>query len=286
MIKPGETDTATFDVTVNSEDEPGQQIVNQATATFTGLTLGTPFTDTSPQVVSTVAAPSLTLAKSHTGSLIGGQTTTFTLAVSNVGNIATDGSTVTVTDPFPASSFSSIANAGGDGWSCAISELTLTCSRSDVLAAESSYPPILVEATVQTFAPETVVNTAIVSGGGSAPATGSDGGGASGLADVSITKSAERRDRPQRRNGHVHAERRKRRSLRGPGSYGQRSDRTRVLQRSRGPDQPGKLRHDRLVLAGHDGAERDSDDHDHRDGDRARHDADEQRQRREFDPRP
>ena len=66
-VRPGDTDTATFDVTINAEDAPGQQIVNQATATFTGFTLGTPFSDTSPQVINTVSAPSLTLAKSHTG---------------------------------------------------------------------------------------------------------------------------------------------------------------------------------------------------------------------------
>ena len=190
QIRPGDTDTATFDVTINSDDTPGQQIVNQATATFTGLTLGTAFSDTSPQVTNTVSAPSLTLAKSHMGSLIGGQATTFALAVSNVGSLGTNG-TVTVTDPFPATSFSSLANVNGDGWSCSISGLTLTCTRSDVLAAGNSYPPIFVDGTVQEPAPATVSNTATVSGGGSAPATGSDGGGASGLADVSMTKAAD-----------------------------------------------------------------------------------------------
>ncbi len=190
-IAPGETDTVTFNVTIDPSDAPGQQILNQATATFTGLTLGTPFIDTSPLVTDTVAAPSLVLTKSHTGSLIAGQPTTFSLAVSNVGNLGTDGSVVTVTDPFPASSFSSIANAGGSGWSCSIAGLTLTCSRSDVLAAGTSYPAIFVDATVQDPAPATISNTATVSGGGSASASASDGGGANGLADVSITKTAD-----------------------------------------------------------------------------------------------
>ena len=190
-IAPGETDTVTFDVTINADAVPGQQIVNQANATFTGFTLGTPYTDTSPQVITTVSAPSLTINKSHSGSLIAGEPTTFTLAVSNVGNSPTDGSTVTVTDPFPADSFSSIATAGGDGWSCVIDGLTLTCSRSDPLAANDSYPPILVDATVADPAPSTIVNTATVSGGGSAPASGSDGGGTSGLADLSLTKTVD-----------------------------------------------------------------------------------------------
>ena len=137
---PGSTVTATFDVTINADDQPGQQILNQANATFTGFTLGTSFNDTTPQVVNTVAAPSLTLNKTHAGSLIDGATTTFTLSVTNVGNMPTDGSTVTVTDPFPAISFSAIANAGGDGWNCQTAGLTLTCSRSDALAAGDAYP--------------------------------------------------------------------------------------------------------------------------------------------------
>jgi uncharacterized repeat protein (TIGR01451 family) len=190
---PGATVTATFDVRINSGAAPGQQIVNQATATFLGQTLGIPFTDTSPRTTNTVAAPALTIAKSHTGGFVGGEATTFTLAVSNAGNLATDGSTVTVTDPFPASSFSALANAGGDGWNCSIADLTLTltCTRSDALAAGASYPPILVDATVQESTPATVANTATVAGGGSAPSTGSDGGGASGLADLSITKTVQ-----------------------------------------------------------------------------------------------
>ena len=191
-IAPGETDTATFDVTINSDVAPGQQIINQATATFTGFTLGTAFTDVSPQVVNTVAVPSLVMTKTHSGSLVASQPTTFTLSVSNAGNAPTDGSTVTVADPFPAGSFSSIANAGGAGWNCAISGLTLTCSRSDALAGNDAYPPILVDATVADPAPATIVNTATVSGGGSDPASGSDGGGANGLADLSLSKTVDR----------------------------------------------------------------------------------------------
>jgi uncharacterized repeat protein (TIGR01451 family) len=190
QIRPGATDTASFEVTIDPGDAPGQEIVNQAAARFTGLTLGTPFSDTSPQVTTTVAAPSLALAKSHTGGFIGGQTVTFALAVSNAGNLATSG-TVTVTDPFPAGSFSSIQNATGSGWSCQIAGLTLTCARSDALAAGGSYPPIFVDATVADPTPGFISNTATVSGGGSASASGSDIGGAGELADVSITKSAD-----------------------------------------------------------------------------------------------
>ena len=66
-IAPGETDTVTFDVTINSNVAPGQQIINQANATFTGFTLGTAFTDVSPQVVNTVAVPSLVITRATPG---------------------------------------------------------------------------------------------------------------------------------------------------------------------------------------------------------------------------
>ena len=188
-IAPLEMDTFTFDVQINADAAPGQEIVNSATANFTGATLGTVFEDTSPQTVNTVSAPQLSLAKTHSGSLVAGQPTTFTLSVSNTGSGPTDG-TVTVTDPFPANAFSSMAKAGGVGWNCSTAGLTLTCSRSDPLAANDSYPPILVDATVADPAPATIVNTATASGGGSADATASDGGGAAGLAAVSITKDA------------------------------------------------------------------------------------------------
>ena len=191
VIPPGATDSVTFEVAINANASPGEQIVNRASATFIGQTLGAPFTNISPEVTNTVAAPELRIIKSHTGSLVGGLPTIFTLAVSNIGTAPTDGSTVTVTDPFPPASFSSIANAGGSGWSCSSAGLVLTCTRSDVLPAGESYPPILVEGTVAPPTPNTVSNTATVSGGGSGENSGSDGGGVSGLADLSMTKSAE-----------------------------------------------------------------------------------------------
>src|SRR5215469_9093578 len=53
---------------------------------------------------------------------------------------------------------------GGTGWSCVLA--TLTCSRSDVLAAGSSYLPITLTVTVSGTAPASVTNQAAVSGGG------------------------------------------------------------------------------------------------------------------------
>src|SRR5205085_1809187 len=52
----------------------------------------------------------------------------------------------------------------GTGWSCTLG--TLTCTRSDALAANSSYPDILVTVTVSATAASSLNNTASVSGGG------------------------------------------------------------------------------------------------------------------------
>ena len=140
---------------------------------------------------------------------------------------------MTVSDPFPAGSFSSIANAGGAGWNCTINGLTLTCSRSDALAGNDAYPPILVDATVADPAPATIVNTATVSGGGSDPASASDGGGANGLADVSLSKTVDRTSGVQRGHGHVHAHGSERRTFVGSERHGQRSDRPGIQRRRR-----------------------------------------------------
>jgi hypothetical protein len=55
--------------------------------------------------------------------------------VRNVGDIATNGSTVTVSDTFPLAAFSSVNAAAGPGWSCTILGQAVTCTRSDALAA-------------------------------------------------------------------------------------------------------------------------------------------------------
>ena len=55
-------------------------IVNRARAAFFAQTLGVPLTAESEDVATTVAAPDLTIAKTHTGPLTGGASTPFTLA--------------------------------------------------------------------------------------------------------------------------------------------------------------------------------------------------------------
>lgn len=106
--------------------------------------------------------PDLTIVKSHTGNFTQGQIgATYSLSVTNSGFASTSG-VVTVTDTLPASLTATAIS--GTGWSCVLG--TLTCARSDALAAGSSYPVITLTVNVSLTAPASVTNSATVSGGG------------------------------------------------------------------------------------------------------------------------
>lgn len=106
--------------------------------------------------------PNLTIVKQHTGSFTQGQTgATYAITVSNGGTAPTSGP-IAVTDSLPAS-LTATALAG-TGWTCTLG--TLSCTRSDALAAGSSFPPITVTVNVAATAPASVTNSATVAGGG------------------------------------------------------------------------------------------------------------------------
>jgi uncharacterized repeat protein (TIGR01451 family) len=105
----------------------------------------------------------LTIGLAHTGNFTQGQTgATYTITVKNIGDKDTQG-TVTVTDTLPAKLTATAAS--GSGWSCTLGS-PITCTRTDVLAAQGSYPPITLTVNVANDAPGTVTNTATVAGGG------------------------------------------------------------------------------------------------------------------------
>jgi hypothetical protein len=116
----------------------------------------------------TVGTAELSITKNHTGELrqglVGAQ---FTIGVRNDGTLPTDGTAVTVIDNLPVGL--TATSIGGPGWSCTLA--TLVCTRSDELAAGSSYPDITLIVNVGSDAPASVTNTAGVSGGGD-PSTG------------------------------------------------------------------------------------------------------------------
>jgi uncharacterized repeat protein (TIGR01451 family) len=116
--------------------------------------------------IANVTTPVLAITKTHTGNFTFGQPGTYTITVSNTGTVATTG-TVTVTDFLP---FGMTATAtSGTGWGCPnLPTSFLTCTRSDALATNSSYPPLVVTVSVNStsFGGNTVTNTASVTGGG------------------------------------------------------------------------------------------------------------------------
>src|SRR6185295_2638693 len=88
---------------------------------------------------------------------------TYTITVSNAGAGPTSG-TVTMTDTVPAGLTPTAAS--GTGWVCGIALQVVTCTRSDVLGAATSYPAITLTVNVAAGASTNVVNVATVSGGG------------------------------------------------------------------------------------------------------------------------
>src|SRR5262249_13840052 len=105
----------------------------------------------------------LSLSKSHTGNFTQGQTgATYTLDGKSTGTGATRG-TGTGTDILPTGLTATAMR--GTGWTCTVA--SVSCTRSDALAAGASYPAITLTVNVAGTAPASVTNTATVSGGGS-----------------------------------------------------------------------------------------------------------------------
>ncbi len=147
-------------LTVNVATTAPSSVINRATVSGGGEANTANNTASDTATVNAVA--DLTIVKSHTGNFTRGDTgKTYSITVSNNGGAATSG-TVSMIDTLPsgltATAFS------GNGWSCSLA--TLTCTRSDALASNSSYPVITLTVNVTNDAPSSVINTATVSGGG------------------------------------------------------------------------------------------------------------------------
>ena len=110
----------------------------------------------------TLVAPDMTITKTHTGNFLLGQVgATYTVTATNSGTAATTGVPVSVTDVPPVGL--TITAMAGTGWTCT----TLpTCTRTDVLAASTSYPAITVTVTVAANATSPLLNVVNVAGGG------------------------------------------------------------------------------------------------------------------------
>jgi LPXTG-site transpeptidase (sortase) family protein len=169
-IPGGGSVVITFTVNIASSVAAGTYN-NPATATYLDPTRTLPagtasaaYAGGGPERVS-VGLPDLTIAKTHTDPFVRGSTTaTYTVTAHNSGGGPTTG-TVTVTDVLPAGLTPTAV--AGSGWTCPPpSGQTVTCTRSDVLAAGASYLPIRVTVTVLSTSASALTNVATVSGGG------------------------------------------------------------------------------------------------------------------------
>ena len=119
----------------------------------------------------TQSGGALKITKSHTGNFTQGQTgATYTIIVSNAAGAGPTTGTVTVIDALPVGL--TLVSMAGTGWTCQSGRLV--CQRSDVLAGQSSYPPITVTVNVAGNAAASVINQVSVSGGGSGGTSASD----------------------------------------------------------------------------------------------------------------
>ena len=130
----------------------------------------------------------MTVTSMHVGDFAPGQIgAVYTLVASNIG-FSSSTAAVTVQDNLPGMTATAMT---GPGWSCNVA--TVVCTRSDVLAGNSSYPPITLTVNVPSsvLSPE-LDNTVVVSGGGETNTqndTGNDVTAISAVADMIILMS-------------------------------------------------------------------------------------------------
>ncbi len=147
-------------LTVNVATTAPSSVINRATVSGGGEANTANNTASDAATVNQVA--DLTVTKSHAGNFTRGDTgKTYSITVSNNGGAATSG-TVSMVDSLPAGLTATAIS--GNNWTCSLS--TVTCTRSDALASNSSYPVITLTVNVTNDAPSSVTNMATVSGGG------------------------------------------------------------------------------------------------------------------------
>ncbi|MEP6485333.1 MAG: choice-of-anchor Q domain-containing protein [Rudaea sp.] len=165
------TSYPTLALTVSVAANAGSPLTNTATVAGGGETNAG--NDTATDVTNIIGIPDLTVSKSHAGNFTPGQVgAVYTITPRNNGTAATTG-LVTMTDTLPLGL--TATSIIGTGWTCSATPVTgpgsLNCTRSDAMAAKTSYPDISLVVDVAANAPNPLVNTATVSGGGETDTT-------------------------------------------------------------------------------------------------------------------
>jgi len=146
-------------------ENPGVPYGATAGATGTSMTNATLSQVTGMQSAA-LCSPDMTVSKTHTGNFTRGSSASYNITASNISALGATSGVVTVDDTLPAGL--TPTSATGPGWTCSISGQTVSCVRSDSLAASSNYPAITLTVSVSQSAPATETNTAVVGGGGEA----------------------------------------------------------------------------------------------------------------------
>src|SRR6266700_2963386 len=162
-VLAGGSSYPTITVQVNVASDAPASAIN--TATVSGGGDVSPGNNTASDPTTINPSPDLTITKTHSPDpFTVGQTGTYTITVSNVGHAPTSG-LVNVNDFLPSGLTATAVSA--TGWNCPnpLPTAFVNCTRSDALAAGSSYPVIALTASVTGGGPA-VTNAAEVSGGG------------------------------------------------------------------------------------------------------------------------
>jgi uncharacterized repeat protein (TIGR01451 family) len=182
----------TLTLTVGVAANAAASVTN--TATVSGGGEANAANNSASDVTPITQVADLTISKTHQGTFRPGDTAaTYSIVVSNVGGAPTTGP-VTVTDVLPAALAPTAADNGTiNGWTVSFSGQTVTATRSDALAAGTSFPAFILTVSVASTAPPTVANTATVAGGGevnTANNSSTDVTPTTPVADLAIAKSA------------------------------------------------------------------------------------------------
>jgi uncharacterized repeat protein (TIGR01451 family) len=138
-----------------------------------------------------LCTPDMTLTKSNSGVFTRGSSASYTIPVSNVSPYGPSAGVVTMNDTLPVGI--TPTSATGTGWTCSVSGQTVSCTRSDSLAAAGTYPSLTLNGLVSQSAPATLTNTATISGGGEANLlndTATNVATVASSADMKVTDSA------------------------------------------------------------------------------------------------
>ena len=178
----------TLTVTVRVANDAPASVTNTAYVSGGGESNLANDTASNPTNIDGVA--DLTITKSHSDTFRQGDSGhAFTLVVTNAGGGSSSG-LVTITDTIPVGL--NAVSAIGTGWTTSVVGALVTATRSDALAASTSFPALVITTSVSNTAAASVINIAQVAGGSEiniANDSASDIVAIAQASDLTITKS-------------------------------------------------------------------------------------------------